>query len=240
MARRFEIMDTTTRQYRQLTVRLIPPSDNSDPVVHFLTSVNDLFEHALRDVNDSDVVNRNDKPIGISFRRKDQLSGDVIWSFFERVLQSNSGFNTLDTLVITVHSVKMPVGFGKRAIRSMGRPLSVMADLKQCIVEVNSEKNCLAHALIIAIWRVDNDPNYKAYRQGRKVRPLVRNLLKTTGIDLSNGAGIPELVRFQKHFRDYRIVVCQGLSCDDLMVEGPVESAKRINYCTMTSKDTIT
>jgi len=63
MARRFEIMDTNTRQYRrynavgrQLTVCLIPPSDNANPVAHFLTSVNNLFEHALRDVDDSDMV----------------------------------------------------------------------------------------------------------------------------------------------------------------------------------------
>jgi len=48
MARRFEIMDTNTRQHRQynvvgrqLTVRLISPSDNSDPVAHFPASVND-------------------------------------------------------------------------------------------------------------------------------------------------------------------------------------------------------
>ena len=102
MARRFEIMDTNTRQYRQynaverhLTVRLISPADNSDPVAHFLASVNDLIEHALRDVDDRDMVgitiqnqvNQNDKLIGISFRRKDQLSGDVIWSVFEIVSQ---------------------------------------------------------------------------------------------------------------------------------------------------------
>ena len=67
-------------------MRLIPPSDNTNPVAHYLASVNDLIEHVLRDVEDSDMVgmtiqnevNQNDKPIGISFRRKDQLSADVI------------------------------------------------------------------------------------------------------------------------------------------------------------------
>jgi len=117
MARRFEIMDTNMRQYRrydvvgsQLTVSLIPPNDNSNRGAHFLASVKDLFAQALRDVHDSDAVeitiqnqfNQNDKPIGISFRRKDQLSGDVIWSVFERVSQSNSRLNALDTLVVTV------------------------------------------------------------------------------------------------------------------------------------------
>lgn len=37
-------------------------------------------------------VNQNEKKIGISFIRKDQLSGDVIWSVFEKVSQSNSNW----------------------------------------------------------------------------------------------------------------------------------------------------
>jgi len=121
MARRLEIMDLNTRQYRrynavgrQLTVRLIPSSDNSNPVAYFIERVNDLFEHTLRDVEYSGMVRltiqnrvtQNDKPIGISFRRKDQLSPDVIWSVFERVSESNSRTNALDTLVVTVHLVK--------------------------------------------------------------------------------------------------------------------------------------
>ena len=64
-------------------MRLLPPADNIDPVGHFLASVNELMEYALQDVSVSDKVgltiqkqlNQNDKAIGISFRRKDQLSG---------------------------------------------------------------------------------------------------------------------------------------------------------------------
>jgi len=155
-------------------------------VEHFLTSVNELFEYALQDVSEGykvgitiqNQVNQNDNPIGISFRRNDQLSGEVIWSVFEKVSQSNARFNALDTLVVTVHSVKMPVGFGRVALKSRGRPLSGMAHLKSSIVEVNAEENCLAHALIIPIARVDNDANYKAYRQGRKISPVVQALLQ--------------------------------------------------------------
>jgi len=86
-------------------------------------------------------VNQNDKPIGISFRRKDQLSGEVIWRVFEKVSQSNARFNALDTLFVTVHSVTMPVGYGKHTIKRMARPISVMAHLKRSIVEVKAEEN---------------------------------------------------------------------------------------------------
>ena len=137
-------------------------------------------------------VNQNDKPTGISFRRKDQLSGEVIWNVFEGVSQSNARFNALDTLVVTVHSVKMPVGFGY-GIKSRGSPLSVMAHLKKSYVEVKAEENCLAHALIIAIAKVDNDARYKAYRQGWKIRPVVQTLLHETCIDLASGGGSQNL-----------------------------------------------
>jgi hypothetical protein len=57
----------------------------------------------------------------------------------------------MDKLIVVVHSVKMPVGFGRKAITSMGKPLSVMVHLKNSIIEVKAETNCLAHVLIIAI-----------------------------------------------------------------------------------------
>jgi len=57
--------------------------DSSDTEGHYLASVNELFESTLQDVSADymvgitvqNQVNQNDKAIGISFRRKDQLSG---------------------------------------------------------------------------------------------------------------------------------------------------------------------
>jgi hypothetical protein len=57
----------------------------------------------------------------------------------------------------------------------------------------------------------------------------VDRLLKTTGIDLSNGAGLPELERFQEHFSDFKIVVYSGKNCDSIMFEGQIESSRRLN-----------
>jgi hypothetical protein len=67
-----------------------------------------------------------------------------------------------------VHSVRTPVGFGKRAEKTKGRPLSVMAQLKRNIMKVKAQENCLAHALVIAIAIVTNDLNYIQYRIARK------------------------------------------------------------------------
>jgi hypothetical protein len=78
---------------------------------HFLASVSDLFEHALQKCDYSDMVgitisneeNVQDKAIGISFRRKDQLTPDVIWTVFGKVAQFNATFNVLDKLVLNIH-----------------------------------------------------------------------------------------------------------------------------------------
>jgi len=144
---RFTIEEEQTRQYRrfnaqgtQLTVRLLPPPEGKEdpnPMSHFLDSVTELFEYELRDLEDSDMIGITisnevnvDRAIWISFRRKDQITGNVIWSVFE-VAQSNARFNALDTLVMTVHSVKMPIGHGGTKIASKGRPLEIMVHLKK-------------------------------------------------------------------------------------------------------------
>ena len=100
--------------------------------------MNDHFDYALRNVDDSDMVvvtihnevNLLDKAIGISFRRKNQLSEEVIWSVFSKVAQSNARYNAMDRLIV-VNSVKMPVGFGRKSIKSNGRPLDVMIHFKK-------------------------------------------------------------------------------------------------------------
>ena len=163
----FAIDGEIRRQYRrfnavgtQLTVRLLPPPDpHANAASHFQNSVTRLLDYAQRHSEDGDMVGvtirnalrENDRPIGLSFRRKDQISGDVMWSVFEKVAQSNSRFNATDTLIVDVHSVGMPAGFGrnKKALKARGRPLANLAHLKRSIVRVSAEKDCLAHALII-------------------------------------------------------------------------------------------
>jgi hypothetical protein len=172
---------------------------------------------------------QKDKPIGFSFRRRDQLSTEVIWRLFE-VAQSNSRFNALDPLSINLHYVKTPAGFGKVALKTKGRLLEQMAHLKSSIVPVNAETNCLAHALIIAIARVDNDPNYNSYRRGYKIHAEVDRLLEATGVDLSRGGEVPELESFQQYFHDrYKIVVYTGLRSDSIIYEGQVDAPKTFN-----------
>jgi hypothetical protein len=183
------------------------------------------FDHIIHNAD-----NQQDRPIGLSIRRRDQTSRDVLWSVFERVTQSNARHQALDTLTFHMTSVKMHVGFGKRVEKTKGRPLSVMTHLKRSIVEVNTEENCLAHALVMAMVRVTNVPDYQAYEKGRKkILSKARELLQAAFVDLSRGGGIPELQAFQHHISEYRIVVCSSLRCDSIMFDGQVATPQRIN-----------
>jgi len=94
MSRYFTVLDEVTRHYRrfnaegrELMVRMTAPPPASevarDPARHFANSVDKHFEYSLRDLDSSDMVgvsihnadSQQDKPIGLSFRRKDQISG---------------------------------------------------------------------------------------------------------------------------------------------------------------------
>jgi hypothetical protein len=103
-------------------------------------------------------------------------------------------------------------------LRPKGKQVDTIAHLKRNIVRANVEENRLAHTVLLVIARMENDPKYKAYGQGLKILPEARQLLETTGIDLSNGGWIAELENFQEHFRDkYKTAVFGGLKCDLIM-----------------------
>jgi hypothetical protein len=173
---KFTIEEEIIRQYRRfnavgthITVRLLPPTKEvvPNPMLHFIASVSELFEHALRNCNDLDMVgitisneeNLQDKAIGIRFRKKDQLTPDVIWTVFRNVAQSIARFNALDKLVLNIHYVKMPIDNDGDGIVVKGRSLDNMAHLKGSIIEVKAKNNCLAHPLVIAIAKLTNNPN---------------------------------------------------------------------------------
>jgi hypothetical protein len=116
MSRCFTVQSEITRHYRrfnaegrELTVRLTAPPASS-VARHFVDSVDALFEYSLRDLQPSGVgisihnaYNHQDRPIGLSFRSRYQISRDVLWSVFEKVTQSNARYQALDTF--HVHSV---------------------------------------------------------------------------------------------------------------------------------------
>jgi len=76
--------------------------------------------------------------------------------------------------------------------------------------------------------------------KGIKIYPVVKSLLKTTGIVLANGGGNPELNRLQENVLEYKIVVYDGLRCDSILFECQVEPLNALICFLMKSTKTIT
>jgi len=60
---------------------------------------------------------------------------------------------------------------------------------------------CLAHALIIAMSRVNGDPKYALYTR-QMYENTCSGSLETSGVDLSNDRDFEELEQFQEYISD--------------------------------------
>jgi hypothetical protein len=87
------------------------------------------------------------------------LKPDVVWDVLGKVIQSNARFGLSDRLEVRLDHVMMPAGNGRE--KTKGRSLDVLSAVKRSIVVVKAAFLCLAHAIIIAIARVNGDPKYK-------------------------------------------------------------------------------
>jgi len=117
-----------------------------------------LTNYLVDGVRDRDLVglrirntdNVHDKVVGNSFRRRDQLKPDVVWSVLGKVVQSNARFGLSDRLEVHLDHVRMPAANGRE--KTKGQSLDVMSAIKKSII-VKAAFMCLAHALIIAMAR---------------------------------------------------------------------------------------
>jgi hypothetical protein len=176
----FKILDETKKNPkfnatgRSLLIKFNSPGEKQEPTKYLKESVTELTNYLVKEVADRDLVglrirnteNLQDKVVGISLRRRDQLKPDVVWSVLGKVIQSNARFALTDRLEVHLDHVRMPAVNGKEAEKTKGRSLDVLSAIKRSIVTVTAAVLCLAHALIIAVARENNDPKYASYTVG--------------------------------------------------------------------------
>ena len=89
----FVILDETSNFFpkfnatgRSLFIKVRPPGEGQDPITYLKECITVLTDYLVDDVSDRDLVglrirnteNVQDKAVGISFRRRDQLKPDVV------------------------------------------------------------------------------------------------------------------------------------------------------------------
>jgi hypothetical protein len=82
-------------------------------------------------------------------------------------------FPLTDRIEVHLDHVRVPAGNGRMAEMTKGRSFNVLIAIKKSIVTVKATL-CLAHALIIAIAKVNNDPKYASYRDKYSLKEPVK------------------------------------------------------------------
>jgi len=108
---------------RSLLIKFRPPAEDVEPTVYLKECITAFTNYLVEDVRDRDLVglrirntgNVQDKVVGISFRRREQLKTDVVWGVLGKVVQSNAWFGLCDRLEVHLDHVMMSAGTGKRA-----------------------------------------------------------------------------------------------------------------------------
>ena len=117
--------------------------------------------------------NVQDKVVGISLRRRNQFNPVVVWGVVRKVVQSNARFALADRLEVHFDHVTMPAGNG--GVKTKGRSLDAISAIKKSIVRFKAVMNCLAYALFIAMVRLNEDPKYRLYKDGKCLKKPVED-----------------------------------------------------------------
>ena len=105
--------------------------EKREPKAYLKECITALTHYLINEVADRDLVgvrirnteNVQDKGVGISFRRRDQMEPDLIWAVFSKVIQSNDRFGLNGRLEVHLDHVIIPVCNGKLAEKTKGRTL---------------------------------------------------------------------------------------------------------------------
>jgi len=177
----FKILDDTSKSFpkfnatgRSLPIKFNSPGEKQEPTAYLKECITALTDYLVDEVPDRGLVglrirnteNVQDKVVGIILRRRQQLKPDVVWAVLGKVIQSNARFGLSDRLEVHLDHVRMPAGNGRMAEKTKVRTLNVLSEIKKSIVVVKAEYLCLAHALVIAMSKVNCDPKYKSYSNG--------------------------------------------------------------------------
>ncbi|CAH0546941.1 unnamed protein product [Brassicogethes aeneus] len=180
---------------RRFEFRFLDYNGQGTPIDWLRRGLNALINNGMRGFENNDRVGITffnadfpDRPLPMSFRRRDQISTDAILDTLGKVLQSNANFFTNNLLTMTIDRFQLPNGNGaglalkgstyedfcakKRGIRYFG--LVIGTSNAEAIYVHNSRKIC-----ITANYNVISRSENKIYRTCYTKRQRVENSYDT-------------------------------------------------------------
>ena len=185
--------------------------------------VQKIFDHLLNDVT-GDMDERDqvrfvlrsdqlDTPISIPFMDVLQLTPEPVFSQIERVVQSNRDFRLNDTVTVDILHVEAPQGSGRSRLKRDILDIREYLHKKKSIVTIKNNDNlCLARALVVAVAKIENAPNYKnLIRSDRRMQEKEAKKLHAAANVPLGSCGIPEVKMFQKYLTKYEINISSNV-----------------------------
>lgn len=239
----FQIIKDITKKIRRfglhgrtLQFKIKPAPANEEPVRWIKNAINQIVEKGIEGLKPTDKVgftfcskefNRSEG--WMSFKDASNVTFDDVWKIISSVYQSNSKGLSTETFCLGITTVQMPAGKGNHNKNYNNFHEECVA--RRGIVVINNKDNlCLPRALVLALAYVGKDLDYQRVRKdvGKLQSNRAKELCTAAGVIIPNeGAGIPELEKFQKHLKDNKIVVYRyGSKGRDVIFEGSGDGVK--------------
>lgn len=217
--------ETYCRKFRtygtQTTFKFNPVPSSKNEIDWLKNGFNELVEKMKAEASDNDHLGftltslnfKNRDPGYVAFRPATQVHGDLLWEIFGGIIQSNSqSIQSNDTFKIQCTRVNLPIGAGK--VRpGLFDTFEEECSKRRGIVRIqNTDNLCLPRALVVAkaYAKKKDESTLALLRKDRRLRQTIeaKKLMANAGVQIpEEGAGIPELIRFQAHLKKYNIVV---------------------------------
>ena len=151
-----------------------------------------------------------ENPISIPFLPLERLTPERVMSAVQHVIQSNRDFRLNDTVNVDLVHVEAPQGSG-RSKRSIVNIKEYLHKKGSVITIKNQDNLCLARALVVAIAKVKNAPNYSYLRYHVRAQQIKAiELHAKAKVPMGPSCGLEEVDMFQKHLTEYEINIVSG------------------------------
>ncbi|KAG5869866.1 hypothetical protein JTB14_031598 [Gonioctena quinquepunctata] len=221
---------------RRVEFAIRPIPSGSDPIKWVRDAIKYIVLKTTEEAQNRDKVGFSfscksfNKEGWVPLRYAEEISVDDVWNIIHQIFQSNEHALDTDTFVLSTTIVNLPRG-GRR--NKKFNSFEEECKKRHGIIHIANRDNlCLARAVVVAIAKIEGDPEYnKILRDIKKIQSRkTLELLASAQLEIPiEGAGIPELREMQRFLTEYKITVYKyGCRGREPLFQGP-DAEKKIN-----------
>ncbi|KAG5877506.1 hypothetical protein JTB14_023392 [Gonioctena quinquepunctata] len=205
---------------RRVEFAIRPIPSRSDPIKWVRDAIKYIVLKTTEEAQNRDKVGFSfscksfNKEGWVPLRYAEEISVDDVWNIIHQIFQSNEHALDTDTFVLSTTIVNLPRG-GRR--NKKFNSFEEECKKRHGIIHITNRDNlCLARAVVVAIAKIEGEPEYnKILRDIKKIQSRkTLELLASAQLEIPiEGAGIPNC-EMQRFLTEYKITVykygCRG------------------------------